>query len=243
MRVRVRGGTVIGRSHLSSGRNAQDSFEVCEKYTQEGLLVAGVVSDGCGSAPRSELGAHLISAFVAEKLISSSVLGDLLPKVRSTANQLQALMRFLARQFASQEDFLFEHLLATCLGVLTNGEKCLIFYRGDGYIFIGDAALELDEGNQPNYLAYEVPGKTGGDVRLGVIEVDLRKVRRVAVATDGFEPEMIELFWGKEHPNGVQRQLNSLSRKKHFSDDATIIVMELVEEVEEDGDSSGGEAT
>ena len=56
---RVAGGSVIGSAHRRSDRPNQDAWVVARR---ERALV-GVVADGCGSAPHSEVGAWLVEGF------------------------------------------------------------------------------------------------------------------------------------------------------------------------------------
>src|SRR5262245_49170239 len=65
-------GSVAGRLHRKLGRPNQDA--VCVARTATGAVL--VVCDGCGSAPRSEVGAALGARLVAHALASRAGGGD-----------------------------------------------------------------------------------------------------------------------------------------------------------------------
>ena len=60
----VRGASVVGRDHAVLGRSAQDALA----RGASGELAWGVVCDGCGEGPRSEVGAGLAAAFLAAEI-------------------------------------------------------------------------------------------------------------------------------------------------------------------------------
>jgi len=62
--IKAGGGSTAGSLHRNSNRNNQDSFA----FQQGDGYIVGVVADGCGSAYRSEFGAHLVAYRVAEAL-------------------------------------------------------------------------------------------------------------------------------------------------------------------------------
>lgn len=229
MTARVRAGSVIGRDHFLLAKNSQDSFVIRQIENEGSELLVGVIADGCGSARRSELGAHLVTSFLAEALVRGDEPEHLGSRFEFAAISLRDFLANMSSYWSKPAEFTREHLLATVIGFISDGKKVLIFSRGDGYVFLGETALMLDENNQPNYLAYDI-GQRGWEHHFHLMEVDLDQIGQLAIATDGFEPEMISRFWGKNHPNGVQRELNNLWRKKHFADDATIIALELTKE-------------
>lgn len=64
--IKAGGGSTTGSTHRNSNRNNQDSYA----FREGNGYVVGVVADGCGSAHRSEFGAHLVAYRVAESLDS-----------------------------------------------------------------------------------------------------------------------------------------------------------------------------
>lgn len=240
MGLRIRGGSVIGRQHYLAKKNRQDSFAIGQSQNHWGDIYVGVVSDGCGSTKASEVGANLISNFAVNYLLRQPFSFVSLPTRLELLES--ALVHFLEQfsqgHYALGKSFVGEHLLATMLGFVAQGTKMIIFSSGDGYIFLNDHCLEIDEENRPSYFAYNLllPETS---IRLNQIEVDLSQAKRVAIATDGFEPELINNFWGKENPAGVQCALNIFSQKRHFSDDATLITVEKTAEGGEEDESPG----
>lgn len=234
-RLRIRGGKVIGRQHVLTGKNCQDAYAIYNPVEDEGqlshTLSAGVLSDGCGSSPTSEVGANLI----VQRAISSAMESEVgrIWKKWSLHQVVEYVEKSVLEYLSNLPrgiwggDFVVKNLLATVLGFVTDGEKIIIFSSGDGTIFIEDDVLQIDEDNRPSYLAYNLLGQKVG---FKIIEVDLKETEKIALASDGFESELIDDFWSKEHPNGVQRLLNVYSKKKHFSDDATLITVEKIPE-------------
>ena len=60
---RIAAGRVLGREHARRGESCQDAFAI----RQEGERLVAVVTDGCGSARRSEVGAGLGAVLVVER--------------------------------------------------------------------------------------------------------------------------------------------------------------------------------
>jgi hypothetical protein len=176
--------------------------------------------------PNSEVGANLIAEFLISELLSGPTC-SLKARVSLAMIHLQHFLRSLSFNFRPSEEFVSQHLLATVLGFLTDGEEMLVFSKGDGQIYWANEQLVIDENNTPDYVAYKALAKNqlcGPQIR--ELHFRLSEINRLAIASDGFEPELIPEFWEKEHPNGVQRLLNVYSRKKHFRDDATLITLE-----------------
>src|SRR4029078_1565254 len=61
----ITAGSVVGLDHLKAARNGHDAFHI----GMEGERVVAVVSDGCGSAPRSEVGAAIGARIFCEELL------------------------------------------------------------------------------------------------------------------------------------------------------------------------------
>lgn len=235
--VHVHGGSVIGRDHLLMGKNRQDTYALSEIAIGEQTVHLGILADGCGSTPTSEVGANLLVRYMSLQLGRNLAAGKTAEvAIAELFGQTKRYIRRLVKNIAGNSveergKILHEYFLATIIGFVTEGEDVLVFVSGDGTIFFGDYHLAIDEDNKPSYLAYSlVDDQLVSSFK--VYRLALESYHKVAIATDGFETELISSFWGKTHPNGVQRQLNALSKKKHFSDDATLITIELAEEVE-----------
>ncbi|CAG1015669.1 hypothetical protein ANRL4_05559 [Anaerolineae bacterium] len=229
--LRARAGRVIGRDHILRAANCQDAFALIERPE----VLVGVVCDGCGEGAHSEVGATLGAAFISaqiSRLIAEGVpVGDipalLYPRV---VDFLRAVLD--STQPANPVLFVRDHLLFTVIGAILSEQGGLIFAAGDGLIATDGHLIRRDEANQPSYIAYHLLDRAvlgGGEPLADSFEVMAvpSDWNRAAIASDGFEPEVLPQMWHKSHPRGVQRLMNALSeREKRFRDDATLIVFE-----------------
>jgi hypothetical protein len=223
--ITIRAGQIIGRDHMARQVNSQDSYTVL----QTERFAAAIVCDGCGEGRRSEVGAALASEFLAELALALlnegqpiSALPDLL--YGGALGFLRGLLK-LARP-SHPVRFIHDHLLFTVLGIITDGEAGVIFAAGDGLIAIDEQVTRRDENNRPSYLAYHL--LEGCDIPMGFDVVSLPPGwTRAAIASDGFEPELLPQVWGVTHGRGLQRKLNAWSNlERRFRDDATLITLE-----------------
>jgi hypothetical protein len=224
------GASRVGREHLRVGRNNQDGWAL--KF-EEGRSV-GVVTDGCGSQPRSELGAQLGAQFLAsalsrreEPLSEAMALG--------ATDALCALLRELATTLdpSAPSEVLDRHFLFTFLAVVREGARTLIFGMGDGTTVIDGVVQRLEPGpdNAPEYCAYRLSGPRKPEPRVHFFG----HAQVVAVMTDGFDllgqraPDLVSgLFGGAaawRNPLTLQRRLNVLAEAEPLSDDATLVVL------------------
>jgi hypothetical protein len=168
----IAGGSVAGHAHVVAGRNNQDAF--CWAAPDGGGLVA-VVCDGCGSSPRSEVGAQvgarLVARAAARLLHADLAVADLLEQVRQ---DVLASLRLLAREMSvdasppsgptSAAGFsrtVADHFLFTIVGVLLTSRGATTFSLGDGLVVINGERTQLGPfaDNQPPYLGYALlPG-------------------------------------------------------------------------------------
>jgi hypothetical protein len=224
--LQVRAGQVIGRDHIQRQTNCQDSYAVIE--TDE--YAVGVVCDGCGEGRRSEVGAALAANFLTERMIALLRQGVTLRELSEilyaqTVEFLRGLIHLVRP--SDVLCFIKDQLLFTTLGFVATDEGGLIFAAGDGLINFDEKINIRDENNRPNYIAYnllDLPIQPRFDV------FSLRaEWRRLAIASDGFEPALLPQVWGHTHPRGLQRKLNVWSdQERRFRDDATLIVVERV---------------
>lgn len=219
------GASRIGREHLRVGKNNQDGFA----FRAHGGRAVGVVTDGCGSQARSEVGALLGAQFLAGYLWGEQIESGL------AARATEALCAFLSR-LASElggvatHEVLERHFLFTFLAAVKEGPRALVFGLGDGGLVVDGSLQRLDAGpeNAPEYCAYRLVGQGQLEPRVhfeGEAEV-------VAVMTDGFDglgPELVTGLCGQArgwvNPLTLQRRLNVLSEAERLSDDATLVVL------------------
>lgn len=214
MRHLVAAGSAPGRLHLLSDRPNQDAFRVA--LGPWGAVA--VVCDGCGSEPKSGIGAALGAALA----------------VRSAAWQLECAAELDLE--AIQDDVLQgiglmaatagldirENFLFTVLGVAFAGAKATVFACGDGVYAVDGRVTRLGPfpGNAPPYLGYSLFGDA---VRLERLFEG--PAERVLVGTDGAAELPLDPFWTEDkflrNPDLVRRALK-LGRT---SDDATVALV------------------
>lgn len=233
-------GTVIGTEHKRTGRNNQDGYFIATNdYT-----LAAAVSDGCSSSASSEVGAKLLSRFVAEEALKlmkyecviqgSEIIGRLEERTIEYARKILSLHQ-------NPVSALDEMFLATIVGVIMNDYFTTIFALGDGAFSVNGELEIIDENNTPNYLAYKVfPGNYEVDesrIKFRVRkEIFTDEVRSVIIATDGAAELSEKADWtvsilGKEetvkginqfekngkylkNPSLLQKRLNQLNMEK-----------------------------
>lgn len=230
--IQVRAGQIIGRDHMARQANAQDSVAV----TQQNGYVVGVVCDGCGSGTSSEVGAKLAAQYIVmqaksrldAEMLPEDVVKALYPSVINFLNYL-----LIGMQPINEVDFIHHHLLFTIVGVIASDEQTLVFSAGDGLIAIDDTVTQINQNNTPAYIAYNLLDANAlNSLKMpDSFEVcDVPEWNRIAVATDGFEPELLPAVWGMSHQRGLQRKLNVWSNmERRFRDDAAIITLEKVQ--------------
>jgi hypothetical protein len=227
---------VIGRNHILSQSNRQDSF--CYRHFESGgkSYIVGVISDGCGSGESSEVGAVLTTNYIlneAQRQLQnqSFELDKLYVKTVIFLNKLVNAICGDASQVAT--DFIQNKLLATVLGFVMDEEETLIFGAGDGIIAYNNKISVRDENNRPSYLAYHLLSARAAACSYSQLQfekiaaIPTAEIEQMAIFSDGFELELLPYVWGAtRHPRALQRQFNVWSRQKHFSDDASCILVE-----------------
>ncbi len=171
-------GIIQGAEHRFSNKNCQDGM--C--FIDRDIYMIGVVCDGCGSSPNSEIGAQigaqLIASAIQRKLeayrgllyeqggffhqFSTKTITELFNDAffEAVLQDTVAQIRVLAQQMHSRLSVAIrDSFLFTVVGVVVT-EPCIVtFSIGDGYIIINDQITDLSissrlEGNYPLYLAY-----------------------------------------------------------------------------------------
>lgn len=208
-------GRVIGRGHAVFRRNGQDG---CATWAL-GSSAIGVVSDGCGEGARSEVGAALTVAIALGEMRACVEGGEPLAglPVRVLGAVVAALGAVASRVLpgATRQTFVREHLLATIVGFAVRGEDAVVFAQGDGFAWIDGELVDFDENNTPTYPAYAL-----GGAELAPRVVARHGVRRVAVATDGFDDGSLALAAELRAGRDLTRHLTRLQREGAFEDDA-----------------------
>ena len=154
-------GSVIGYDHVRRGAmfiggNNQDASAT---LSEPGLRdVIGVVCDGCGSEPRSELGAAFTANIVIDNIVKLLIR-------REAENFWQRVewgilddLRQLATLYKKEPRE--ELLLTTIVGFLITDEETTVFHIGDGYFGVNGEIEQIESPieNTPPYLAYQLIG-------------------------------------------------------------------------------------
>ncbi|PRQ07532.1 protein phosphatase 2C domain-containing protein [Enhygromyxa salina] len=213
---RAHGGSAIGADHRRSGRGNQDAW-----YVQRSeLAVVGVVADGCGSAPHSEVGAWLGARLWADAL--AGLLDDGLtptqPQLwdRACARSLERLAAVVEALPGSSTALVHEALLFTLVGFVLTPAQLVVHAIGDGVVWLDGQLTTLGPfpDNQPPYLGYGLHGPTP-PVQV-IHAVDPAQVERLILATDGAVELSIERFADPRYllrPHAIQRELAQLNRE------------------------------
>lgn len=176
----------IGHAHVTAGRPAQD-------YAMTGVdgdSVIAVVSDGCSTGGRTDVGARIVAlATIQAARISPTVLGI-------TVGQLAASMTARDALGISNSD-----LLATCIFACASQEGAFYHVKGDGVVAVkhksGHIWITRYEwaDNTPFYFTYsesdrerfrEVHGDFGDAVRLTGTQVFTVSAGPVIVHETGY---------------------------------------------------------
>ena len=185
-------GSVQGREHWLARRNRQDA--TCVLATPRAIVV--VVSDGCGSAAHSEIGARLLATTVARTLAREFARRREVAAALRIQHALDEALAILARLAAIGDGlaaaFVADHLLATMLAAIITPSRATVVRVGDGIVGVNGAiASHRAPGNAPPYLAYRLlPDDAHRFTRESLAPVvewdgDARELDSLVLATDG----------------------------------------------------------
>jgi hypothetical protein len=186
----IAGGSVAGQAHAAAGRNNQDAFA----WEATPCAVAAVVCDGCGSAPRSEVGAAIGARLLVRSLARLAAMQygpeELLERARL---ELLGRLRELALAMSGPDASRFartvlDHLLFTIVGAVLTPGWATTFSIGDGLVFWNGDRRQLGPfpGNEPPYLAYALLSNGDGERRFEIHRpVPVDEARSLLLATDG----------------------------------------------------------
>ena len=246
----LKAGKVIGYEHLRLGLNCQDALAFEQFVLADGQYTIAVISDGSTvgednpHSVHTEVGATLTCDFLLQKteeylthrlhppVLPYFLYDDLLEYYHSL------VLHKTKSNISNLVDYVKHHLLCTVLILVVTPKYGLVMRYGDGLIVIDDQILSFDYNDKPPYLAYHLIPKhlkiDASELPEGfdVIEFDPKEVSRVAIGSDAFvtNQDLIAQFWGHEHPNQIQRNLNIWSKVEHkLTDDATLVTLERKE--------------
>jgi hypothetical protein len=182
----IAAGSIVGRDHRLVPKNCQDGIAV---HQSDGIMV-GVVTDGCGSQPHSEVGAKLGASLVCEAVrAEASFRGAERLSWQRVRQHVLASLDVLVRQMGGNyRRKVEEYFLFTIVGVLVLEQMTTFFAFGDGVVIINGQQNELGPftGNQPPYVSY---GLLGDSVDIDEQELRLNIVSKLP--TDELEHFLI----------------------------------------------------
>lgn len=220
----VAAGSIVGREHVAAGKNNQDAF--CWIQTPEATIA--VVSDGCGSAKHSEVGASLGSRLAAEALrkhvhrLAAWPPSCVLEYVRL---ELLAALRELATAMGgSLAQTLNDYLLFTVVGAVVSDAISFVFTLGDGVVVVNGATDVLSyPGNQPPYVAYGLTGSAMPEAERFQVRrcLPTAELSSILIGSDGVTDLMrtgdLSPFWEDaryfRNPAALTRRLTLLNRE------------------------------
>lgn len=238
-----KGAKVQGRDHRRLLRDGQDGLAAHDG--PDGLALA--VTDGCGSAECSEVGARLAAAWLAvhaprclvrePTAFGEHLSAQLLGFLASVASSLESCPE--QRPHVVGDMFLFSFVCA----VIT-ADRVVVVGRGDGFVEHNGARppFSAGEANTPDYLGYELLGAAGdarldADVSWGthvLVDASTRELDSLVLATDGLAPladdpeALAELRDGAiraKSPTWLVRKLRVLADHGPLRDDTAMFAL------------------
>jgi hypothetical protein len=157
----VCGGSVTGRMHLQPFgiKNNQDAFAW---HSEEEFTIA-VVSDGCGSGVKSEVGANLAAPMLIHQIKKlHPVPLDLFSAERLLAKARRRMLVQFSKLISSLGGDLsrtvLDYFLFSLLGVIVSRTTTVVFSLGDGVFYLNGERTQLGPypDNAPPYLNYSL---------------------------------------------------------------------------------------
>lgn len=231
--------TTLGRAHRLRQHNCQD---FAASATPTPNIAIGLVCDGCGSKfsangrshpSHNEIGANLLGQFAIDFLSNklSHLPHPLCPEsIETTLADLHlaslTFLHHLAAHFseASRHQFIATRLLATLVGFVHVGETAVFFWQGDGFLAVDGTVCQIESDNQPDYLAYQLlyPDPDQTNFQLAFVPQP-EQIRWLAVATDGWQANLLAQLNEPRSALALQRWLNVQARQRgQFDDDGAV---------------------
>ncbi len=229
-------GTAVcpGRVHRLHWRNGQDAA-LAHQIGPE--LAFGLVLDGCGAKAQiagqrrpshNEVGAHLLGHYLAGWLSRALPTGPSALEVvgglgEAAASFLGSLVELVSGD-AEREMLARTQLLCTIVGFVVRPGDALVFWIGDGLALLDETAWRLDSPPAPDYAAHSL---LDGVKRfpVGFMVRDRAGLRRLAVASDGWQPDLLADLPGPCTSLELGRWVNRhAAARDRFADDGAVAV-------------------
>ncbi|GEM_PF-4980717 len=230
--MRIGYATIQGFTHRNLEYNNQDSVLVIENDK----FIIGLIADGCGSAPNSEVGAQLGLKYLSKRIserINSNWKKDLKEDLQNYSMELANL------HSNNPQKFINDFLLYTVIGFVAKDNILTVFSYGDGVIIIDTDIEIIDQNNKPKYINNELIGNEAGEFVFKQITFDKQ---RIVLGSDGLidllegiENGMIEEYQSFEefindddnfiNPITLSKLVQKYSRKGVLKDNCTLIML------------------
>lgn len=214
-------GNVTGHRHLASFTNGQDAAGVTSDDALDS--VGATVCDGCGSSPRSEVGANLISAYLVKQI--STLFGrgcspDCMPPILFSAVidyiQMQLHLNCQPMNLEERARMINDFWLCSICGLAMNNKRGCVFWSGDPTFAIDDELVVIDEDNKPSYVAYKClgdPSRFGVSeshipTQFNTLEFDPSKVSKIMISSDGFTSRHPQKFAKAQERENLPKSLH-----------------------------------
>jgi serine/threonine protein phosphatase PrpC len=243
---RTLSGRTTGRDHRLALRDGQDGVSIRAVSIPSGESYLGLaVTDGCGSASASEVGARLGAAFLASRGPEVFAAHEVDDADRIAQTLGEALLDYLrevvfglattpeARGAIVAEAFLFSFVVA-----LGSERRTLVLAQGDGLALLDERETRLTAvDDTPAYLGYRLlpserertPLPEGLAPRV-LFDGATSSIHRLALATDGAfalsTDELVSLrdqALASPNPSWLEKKLRALSEHGPLHDDTTLV--------------------
>jgi hypothetical protein len=186
------GGSTQGYRHRERGMNNQDGFCLLRGDSH----IIAVVTDGCGSAPHSEVGARLGAELVSD-VLTATLKHDVVNEMwlRTVRAEIENRIDRIAMSMKDGRDLhriILDFWLFTIVGAVFTEDRATFFAIGDGSVFVNGEQFRLDPetDNTPPYMAYNIlqGGSEEGQVNFKIVkELPLDELQHFMIATDGID--------------------------------------------------------
>lgn len=215
----IAGGSIMGRMHAQPLRyvNNQDAFG----WRSDSNSLVALVTDGCGSGPKSEVGANIGCQLVLSELKELAVnltgqidlrTGNFILKIV----RLRVLQKIKDLALGMGDDFLQiinDYFLFSIMGVIITEKVTLIFSLGDGIYYLNEEKNQIGPfpKNAPPYLCYGLLKSSSALSSEFEIQriLPTDSVASILIGTDGvvdFADKPQELLPGKNEVLGTVSQ-------------------------------------
>lgn len=189
MKWKAIGQSVIGTSHMQSGKACEDAvnYTIVQRPQQQDVLVC-CASDGAGSAKYAQQASAFITGEITAKLTEMAVAGE---EVDETAllTLFEGVYDAFVQMAANANEPLNE-FSCTVLGAMVYPEKAVFFQTGDGAIIRDDGSGSYvpvwwpHNGEYSNTTSFFIDDASFSNLKILVLH---QPVTEVGIFTDGLQ--------------------------------------------------------